>query len=80
MKRTKSHNVGVNKKYCINKLFQKAMGVPLEQYRKANEYRESMGKQRTLSMSSPKNLVSTPMQSDIRSNSVAQALRQSKSG
>jgi hypothetical protein len=32
--------LGFNRKYCINKLFKKATGVPLDQYKKEKEYRQ----------------------------------------
>jgi len=40
--RSKSASHHFNRKYCINKLFKQATGVPLENYRKAQEYRQSV--------------------------------------
>jgi len=40
--RSKSTSHNFNRKYCINKLFKQATGVPLENYRKAQEYRQSV--------------------------------------
>ena len=40
--RSKSASHNFNRKYCINKLFKQATGVPLENYRKAQEYRQSV--------------------------------------
>jgi hypothetical protein len=58
--RSKSVSNNVNRKYCINKLFKKATGVELDNYRKSQEYRTSMYEQTGSQSKHLRNSISSP--------------------